>query len=423
MGGVEYLQDLTLAEQPIAKDSTIVKAWAQEIFVHYSNVSRTLDASDEETLTAIIEVLQAISRPFIEAAVMETLKQEGKLTVDVDLVGREVSPTSTDYQDATFGWMDDEVAKGYQAAVTSLVCARWTRLLLTLLRYTGRTKSAECLQECVLAVEDLLGVRPRRQVELVQERRDAVAMSMERQQEALDRTQQGERQLWQRIREAKAEAQSLREEIESLEAEYQAQNQQERKHCHLAKARRKLDSAQKREQRAWRDLQKLQRRERQQQAKLDKQRDQLLGLDERLAYLEADNRDTPNPVPIVLRIDAGFSTGPNLAWLIEIGYIVLTKAHNGARPTVCWALSQPKPRGRRSGAMPRRSIWVIISITTAHTRSRPCWCATTCPMNCVTPSRSTMQTRLHPRCRLSLQATMPAKPSKLVSKKAKVCSP
>jgi hypothetical protein len=330
LGGIEYLQDLSLAENPIAKDPTIAEAWAQELFVHYSNVSRTLDASDEETLAAIIEVLQEISRPFIEAAVMETLKREGRLTVDVDLTGREVSPTSTDYQDATFGYMDDGLAKGYQDAVTSLVCERWTRLMLTLLRYTGRTKSAECLQESVLAVEDLLGVRPRRRVELVKERRDVVARRVERKQEALDRTQQGERQLWQRIGQAKAEAQSLREEIQRLETEYEAQNRQERKHCRLAKARRKLDSAQKREQRAWRDLQKLQRRQLRQQVELDKQQKQWLILDERIEYLDTDNQHTPNPVDIVLRIDAGFSTGPNMAWLIEMGYIVLTKAHNGA---------------------------------------------------------------------------------------------
>ena len=35
-------------------------------------------------------------------------------------------------------------------------------------------------------------------------------------------------------------------------------------------------------------------------------------------------------MPIVLRIDAGFSTGPNLTWLIEMGYTVLTKAHHGS---------------------------------------------------------------------------------------------
>jgi hypothetical protein len=330
LGGIEYLQDLNLAEQPIAKDSAIAPAWAQAILVHYSSVSRTLDACDEETVAAIIEVLREVSRPFIEAAVMETLKREGKLTVDVDLTGREVSPDSTGYQDATFGWMDDKMAKGYQAAVTSLVCARWARLMLTLLRYTGRTQSAECLQACVLAVEDVLGVRPRRRTELVEEQRDAVVSLMNAEQEALDRIRQEERQLWQRMREAKAEVQSLGDEVERLEAEYQAQNRQERKHCRLAEARRKLESAQGRERRAWRDLLKVQRRARQRQAEVDKLQDRLLGLDERLAYLDADNRNTPNPVPIVLRIDAGFSTGPNLAWLIEMGYTVLTKAHNGA---------------------------------------------------------------------------------------------
>ena len=330
LGGIEYLQDLNLAENPIAKDPTIVEAWAQEIFVHYSSVSRTLAASNEETLAAIIEVLQTISRPFIEAAVMETIKCEGKLTVDVDLTGRKVSATSTDYEDATFGWMDNEVAKGYQAAVTSLVCERWTRLLLTLQRYTGRTKSAECLREAVLAVEDLLGVRPRRRVELVQEQCQAAKARLERQQRTLERTQQ-EKKLWgQRIRQAKTEGQSLQKEVRKLEAEYQVQNRQEKKHCRLAKARRKLDSAQKREQRAWRDRQKLLRRELEQMAKLNKAQDQLLFLDERLAYLEADNQMAPNPVSIVLRIDAGFSTGPNLAWLIEMGYIVLTKAYHGS---------------------------------------------------------------------------------------------
>ena len=31
---------------------------------------------------------------------------------------------------------------------------------------------------------------------------------------------------------------------------------------------------------------------------------------------------------ITLRIDAGFGTGPNITWLIEMGYTVYTKAHN-----------------------------------------------------------------------------------------------
>ncbi len=39
------------------------------------------------------------------------------------------------------------------------------------------------------------------------------------------------------------------------------------------------------------------------------------------------------PVRMVLRVDAGFSTGENLAWLIEAGYAVVTKAHSGHTTT------------------------------------------------------------------------------------------
>jgi hypothetical protein len=328
LGGIEYLQDLNKSEQPIATDTSVVEAWAQEAFVHYSGVSRTLEASEAETLLAVVEVLQSVSRPFIDAAVMETMRQEQQLVIDVDLTGREVSATSTDYQDADFGWMDDEVQKGYQAAVTSLACERWTRLMLTLQRYAGRTKSAQCLQAAVQAVEQLLRVRPRRRVELVRERRYGLLARDHRLQAQLDRTQQAENTLWQRIGEAKAEARELRSAVADWEAVYQVQGRQESQHCRLAKARRKLTSAQQREKRAWRDLKKVQAKRNKQQRKMDKLQNELLALDEWLDYLETDNQTNLNPVSIVLRIDAGFSTGPNMAWLIEMGYIVLTKAHH-----------------------------------------------------------------------------------------------
>lgn len=44
----------------------------------------------------------------------------------------------------------------------------------------------------------------------------------------------------------------------------------------------------------------------------------------------ATRRPRTEDYQVVLRIDAGFSTGPNLTWLIEMGYIVLTKAHHGS---------------------------------------------------------------------------------------------
>jgi len=330
LGGIAYLQDLNLSDNPIVKDPTMVAAWAQDTFVHYSGVSRTLAAADEDTLRAVNDVLQTISQPFIDAAVMETIRQEGYLVLDVDLTGRKVSPTSTDYPEASFGWMEDGINKGYQAAVTSLVCERWKRLLLTLQRYTGRTSSAACLQAAVQAGEELLGVRPRRRVELVRERRRELVARIQEVAETLGRTRQAEKVFWQRIREVQAELEGLQSTVTDWETEYQAQGREERSHCKLAKARRKLTAAHKHEKRAWRDLKKLQRQRDKQQSTSHELQDELLALDEWLNYLETDNQTNLNPVSIVLRIDAGFSTGANLAWLIEMGYTVRTKAHHGS---------------------------------------------------------------------------------------------
>jgi hypothetical protein len=349
LGGIEYLQDLNLSDNPIAKDPTVVEVWAQDTLVHYSGVSRTLDATDEGTLDAVVEVLQAISRPFIDAAVMEAIRQQGHLVVDVDLTGREVSPTSTDYPEADFGWMEDGIKKGYQAAVTSLVCERWTRLMLALQRYGGRTLSAECLQAAVQAMEQLLCVRPRRRVELVQARRDGMSALIQGLQVTLNGIRQAETAFWQRIREAKGEIECLQSAVTEMEAEYQARGRQERPHCRLTKARRKLTSVQRREQRAWRDLKKLQRRRDEHQRTVHKLQDELLSLDEWLNYLETDNQTNLNPVSIVLRIDAGFSTGPNLAWLIEMGYTVRTKAHHGSTADSLRRRVSPREKWTRVG--------------------------------------------------------------------------
>jgi hypothetical protein len=77
-------------------------------------------------------------------------------------------------------------------------------------------------------------------------------------------------------------------------------------------------------------LTQLQQRATQWHQQISEPQEALLALDEWLASLEADNMANPNPVSMVVRIDAGFSTGLNLAWLIEMGYTVLTKAHHGS---------------------------------------------------------------------------------------------
>jgi hypothetical protein len=348
LGGIEYLQELNQGAQPIATDPTVAEAWGQALFRHYSQVSRTLEAADEQTWAGVVEVLRTVSAPYIQVAVMETLKQRGQLTLDVDLTGRAVSPTSIDYPEADFGWMDDEVSKGYQAAVTSLVCERWGRLLLTLQRYPGRTLSAECLQAAVKEVEEVLQVRPRRRVELGQRQRQELVGQIDHLHLKGVANQAQQDRLWTDIRAAKQAVQQLQAEVSQLEAHYHSQGWTERPHSQLAKRRHLLASAQKRASRAWRNLEKRLAQAASLQQRLSHLQDQLLALDEWLAYLDADNLANPNPVTITVRIDAGFSTGPNLTWLIEMGYTVLTKAHH----------SHTTDRLRR--CLPPHPAWTLV---------------------------------------------------------------
>jgi hypothetical protein len=202
--------------------------------------------------------------------------------------------------------------------------------MLTLQRYPGRTLSADCLQAAVRAVEELLGVRPRRRVELIRQQRGNLSGRIQALGEALDDTREADGVLWKRIREAGEEIKQLRSALVDLEAAYQAQGREEKPYSALAKARRQLRSAEKRERRAWRDIQKQQRKRDRQQRELDHMQDDLTSLDEWLSCLETDNQTNLNPVSIVLRIDAGFSTGSNLTWLIEMGYAIRTKAHHSS---------------------------------------------------------------------------------------------
>jgi len=42
---------LNQGAQAIASDPTVAEAWGQRLFRHYSQVSRSLEAADEQTLT------------------------------------------------------------------------------------------------------------------------------------------------------------------------------------------------------------------------------------------------------------------------------------------------------------------------------------------------------------------------------------
>ena len=331
--GIPYLKELNGGDHPLVYDEAVVVAWGQEQFAHYSGVSRTLAAADETTLAELIALLRQRGEPFIDQAVMAEMKQQDYLVADIDLAGRPVSPTSSDYPDSSFGHMDDTIQKGYQLALVSLVCQQWQRLMLAGQRYTGRTSSAYCLQTAVMEMEAVLGVRPQRRVALVQQRYQAGLTTVEKGDEQLTRLREQARQLWQQMSQAQQEMRTYQVEVDCLTTLYQDQGREEKPYSKLAKMRRKLSSAQKRSQRRARQLRPIQRKIERQRQEIVQQEEALLPLADWLAHLETDNDSNPNPVPIILRIDAGFSTGPNLTWLIEMGYLVLTKAYSGNTAT------------------------------------------------------------------------------------------
>jgi hypothetical protein len=303
-------------------------------------VSRTLAATDKTTRAELIAVLRQIGAPFIAQAVLMEMKRQGFLVADVDLAGRPVSPTSSDYPESSFGHMDDAIQKGYQLALVSLVCRQWQRLLVSGQRYTGRTLSAQCLQTAVIELEAVLGVRPQRRVALVQQRYQAMVAAVDKGYGKLTRLREQERQLWQQMSQAQQETSTYQAEVERLTILYHEQGREEKPHSQLAKRRRKLAAALKRSQRRARQLRPIQRKIERQRQQIIQQEEALSSLADWLAQLETDNDTNPNPVPIILRVDAGFSTGPNLTWLIDMGYIVLTKAYSGNTAT---ALRQELP--------------------------------------------------------------------------------
>ena len=137
LAGLDYLQDFNAGACPLGADVAVMASWGQAAFAHYSGISRTLAAADATTLQAVIAALPQVSQPFLARDVVQILRSGQPLVVDIDLTGRPVSPTSTDYPDAAFGWMDAAVAKGYQAAISSLSGGPQGRVLLNSQRYGG----------------------------------------------------------------------------------------------------------------------------------------------------------------------------------------------------------------------------------------------------------------------------------------------
>ena len=326
LSGCAHLQDISHGPHPLDQDQVVAEAWGQPAWADYSGVSRTLHASDQKTVDAVREATVQVSRPFIDQEVVLALRKTGVLIYDGDLTGRPVSSTSTTYEGAAFGWMDDAVCLGYQAALVSLDSPTYGRLWLAVRPHPGDTVSCHQMGAMVRAAESTTGVRPLRRTELLAER-------IRQKQEALQNAQAQvrDRQVRcntarQTMRETTVEWQRWLAEVARIVERDGSTQQARRPYSQLTKARKKVAVFWRRLHRRGAEVQRAHRAITRQVDRIEVLSTELALLKERHTCFVEDNRQNRAPIRAIFRLDGGFGSGENVAWLIEMGYEVYVKA-------------------------------------------------------------------------------------------------
>lgn len=357
LAGLPHLQDLSRSAHPLVRDQAVAEAWGQPAWADYSGVSRTLQSLNDEEVNAIIDALTSISQSFIDQECEQALGCAGRLVYDADLTGRPVSNTSTTYPDTAFGYMGDTISLGYQAALVSLHSPTYGRLWLANQLHPGDTVSSTQAQALVMAAEAQTGYRPRRRVELVTTRVAQAVTVLAEVAELYEASSQKCKDAQDRVHDTKIDLADWSREMRTLEAEYERNGRKPTPHCKLSRARRKVATYEKRLPRvqkkvavAERQLAKCNRKVVQAEAEVERLR-------QHHQRLLAENQNNPHLIRALFRIDSGFASQENIAWLIEMGYDVDTKARSiGVRDDLIAALS-PETTWQRVGGNASLTAW------------------------------------------------------------------
>lgn len=335
LSGSSQLQDLNQGASPLTKDEAVREAWDLQ-WGHYTSVSRVLKIATADTVAEVVAVLDEISQPFIEQEVAAMALRGQGLLLYADLSGRPVSAYSESYPEARWGHMGNSLALGHQHAVISLQGQTY-RIQLAGFLHPGDVVAQPCLRELVQAAERRLGCRPRRRVELVAER--SAALKRQVHDYRVNQSQQG--QLWQAERDCQpALTQRLADQDQRVtDLEAKQADKPVGPYSHLAKARRQRASWQRQLERSRRREEEIRAKIGRFQEKIDRLVQEKEKVDAWHATLLADNAGNPNPVSIHILLDGGFSGGEDLAYLIEMGYDLLTVG----KGTSAMALRQEMP--------------------------------------------------------------------------------
>jgi hypothetical protein len=340
LAGLPHLQDLSRSAHPLVQDQAVADAWGQPAWADYSGVSRTLQSLNDEEVRAIAAAIDAISQPFIDLECERAVAATGRLLYDADLTGRPVSNTSTTYPDTAFGYMGDTVSLGYQAALVTLHSPTYGRLWLANQLHPGDTVSATQAQALVMAAEARTGLRPRRRTELVAARLAEAEAALAVAGTAYDAADEKHKAASDRAHDTKLELAEWSRELLGFENEYQREGRQPTAHCKLARARRKVMTYETRLPRSQSALAVAERRMANCERKLAATRDEVDRLRLHHQQLLAENERNSHPVRALFRLDGGFASQENIAWLIEMGYDIDTKARStGVRDGLIAALT------------------------------------------------------------------------------------
>jgi len=338
--GITHLRDLNDGPHPLAHDAPVLRAWGLASLAHYTGISRTAASCNEATVAAITQALNEVSQPFIDREVELLLANRLPLLLDLDLAPRRVSNTSTTYPDAQFSWQDDRVGLGYDAALVALTSPTYGRLFLAGFHYPRNPIALPRLQQMIFAAEARLGRRPQRRPRLIKKRLKPVAEKIRQRQRWLQAQLDRQRALLDQLDNLPGEVGRLEEEVAALEAGYQAEGREAKPYSRLVQAQRRLASVQKKLAQAPERLQQAEQTATAHRERLTKLQAEYAALKAHQAQSEADNATNLDPVKVIVRLDAGFGTGPNLTWLIEMGYIIYTKAYSAQVRAVPQKLDQ-----------------------------------------------------------------------------------
>jgi hypothetical protein len=217
---------------------------------------------------------------------------------------------------------------GYQAAVVSVQTPTYGRLWLSVAHHSGDTVSCTQAEALVQAAEAQTGLRPRRRLELLQQRLGALQaqwlVTKAKQQKQAEAVQQAQATLSDWCERQK----QCQQHVGNLEKRYQQRQRPERPTSQLAKRRHQLQYLQTKCGRLQKELSAAQQRLSKTEAKQAQQEVDYTRLAQRLALFEQENATNSNPITAAIRLDAGFGTYKNIALLVEMGYEVYTKPYS-----------------------------------------------------------------------------------------------